>query len=130
MIHSNTHIDFFLGDCSSVLFVASSCALDSKNNGKLSQSDAPSSDMSDASDALDDFLEDALELLPTPPPMPLIDMPLTCKNDERRDCQPPGLDDWVSEHRSFMSFFRLDSVNNSIIRLYIITPEQKETVLD
>jgi len=34
-------------------------------------------------------------------------MPLTCKNDERRDCQPPGLEDCVSEHKSVKSFFRL-----------------------
>jgi hypothetical protein len=88
-----TYSDFFLGDCSSFLFAVSNCAPDNKNNGRLSQRDAPSSDMSDASDALEDFLEEALELLPTPPPIPLIDMPLTCKNDERRDCQPPGLDD-------------------------------------
>lgn len=49
--------------------------------------------MSDASDALEDFLDEALELLPTPPPIPPIDMPLTCKNEESRDCQPPGLED-------------------------------------
>lgn len=73
--------------------------------------------MSDVSDALEDFLEEALELLPTTPPMPLIDMPLTCKNDERRDCQPPGLEDWVSEHKSVMSFFRL---NNLFIYYYTI----------
>lgn len=82
-----------MGVCSSFLFAASSCALDNRNNGKLSQRDAPSSDISDASDARDDFLDEARELLPTPAPIPLIDMPLTCRNDDRRDCQPPGLDD-------------------------------------
>jgi len=75
------------------LLATSNCAPDNKNNGKLSHRDAPSSDMSDVSDALEDFLEEALELLPAAPPMPLIDMPFTCKNDERRDCQPPGLED-------------------------------------
>lgn len=91
---SITYSDFFLGDCSSFLLISvSSCAPDNKNNGRLSHREAPSSDMSDASDALEDFLEEALELLPTTPPMPLIDLPLTCKNEERRDCQPPGLED-------------------------------------
>lgn len=65
--------------------------------------------MSDVSEALEDFLDEALELLPIPPPIPLIDMPLTCRNDERRDCQPPGLEDCVSEHKSVMSFFRLNN---------------------
>lgn len=90
---NKTYSDFFLGDCSSNLFAVSNCAPDNKNNGKFNQTDAPSSEISDASDARDDFLDEALELLPTPTPIPLIDRPLTCKKDEIRDCQPPGLED-------------------------------------
>lgn len=102
-------MDFFLDGCSSFLLAPSSCAPDNRNNGRLSHTDAPSSDMSDASDALDDFRDEARDPVPATPPMPLIDMPLTCRNDDNRDCQPPGLDDCVSEHKSAMSFFRLNT---------------------
>lgn len=50
-----------------------------KRSGKFNHI-VPSSDISEASDALDDFLDEALDPL------------CTCRKADNRPCQPPGLD--------------------------------------